>query len=100
MLEVLKSAWEANKIKVILVAIPVILLILAATLLNGYRAYLLETAKKLLAKAQEKNTEILKQENEAKMQAEQAIANTNKAEEAIEEIKKDDDAYWYKKENK
>jgi predicted Holliday junction resolvase-like endonuclease len=100
MLDALKSAWEASKVKFVLVAVPVVLLLLTAAFFKAYRAYLISTAKKLLAETNKKNEGLAAEEEEAKAQANQSMKDAQEAEKKIEDIRKEDDAYWYKKEGK
>jgi predicted Holliday junction resolvase-like endonuclease len=99
MLESLKAAWAANKPKVILVAVPLVLLLLAALFLKGYRSWLLSSAVKLLGKAEKKDAELKAEADEANKKAEEHKMKAEEIEKKVEEVKKDDDADWHKRQS-
>lgn len=97
MLDQVSNAWKENKLKVILVAAPIIILLLASIFLKGYRAYLVATAKKLLDNTVKKDADISKEADKANQEAEEHKAKADDLGKKAEAVKSDDDADWNKK---
>lgn len=94
MLEVLKQVWKTNKIRVILVAIPVILLMLAAVFLGVKKEYILYVASKLLGATKEEDKKLSEEAAKANAAAEEHKKTANELGDKADDIKPDPD--WNK----
>jgi divalent metal cation (Fe/Co/Zn/Cd) transporter len=95
MLELVSKTWKENKVKFLLVAIPVAAMIVAALFFKGYRIYLMASAKKLLEKAQSKDSKLT---IEATALENDAAAHKAKADELGKKADTvEDDVNWNKK---
>lgn len=95
MLELVSKAWETNKPKLLMVAIPTITLIFCALFFKGWRSWLLSSAEKLLRAAQKKDQKISEEADKLDVQANQ---HKKKADEIRKKTEKlEDDPDWNKK---
>lgn len=97
MLDLVSNAWKESKLKVILVALPIVALLLAAVFLKAYREYLVYTAKKLLDSSVKKDSELTQQADKANSEAEEHKAKADQLAQESKKVDSDDDADWNKK---
>jgi len=95
MLELVSKAWETNKPKLFMVAVPVVALVLCALFFKAWRVWLLSSAEKLLKTTQKKNQKISEEANELEIQANQHKKKADEIKKKSEKI--EDDADWNKK---
>ncbi len=97
MLDLISETWKTNKMKVLLVAIPVIGLLLAAIFLSAYRDSLISSAKKLMGESEAKDAKLTQEAAVANAQAEDHKAAADALAVKAEAVSKEDDADWNKK---
>lgn len=97
MLEQVSNLWQQNKVKFLMVAIPVVLLLIAAIFLKAYRQWLLDSAKKLMQTTQAKDKELSQAADQANQEANDHKAKADQLAQQEKEVDKDDDADWNKK---
>ena len=97
MLDLVSNAWKASKVKFLLVAIPVVVMLLAAIFLKAWRSYLVASAKKLLEKTLSKDKQLSAESDKANQEANDHKAKADELGKKADEVKNDDDADWNKK---
>jgi hypothetical protein len=95
MLELISKAWQDNKGKFLLVAIPVAILLLASLVMKGWRSYLISSAKKLLEKAVAKDKQLSVEAEKTDQEANDHKAKADELGKKADAI--EDDADWNKK---
>lgn len=95
MIESVKNYVKNNKLKVLVITVPLIVLGLFSILSPGLRTWLFERVKKKIAEANEKDSQLIKEQEEAKLKAKEHLAKANSLAGQKENL--DDDADWHKK---
>ena len=95
MLDILSKAWAESKLKVLLVAAPIILILLAALFLKVYRSYLVSSAQKLLEKTLSKDKILADESNVLEQSADEHKAKADELAKKADAV--EDDKDWNKK---
>lgn len=97
MLDLLSKAWQESKVKVLLVAIPLFVILLAAIFLKAWRSWLLASAEKLIKKTMGRDKELSSHADAANAEAEEHKAKADELKKKAKAIDGDDDEDWNKK---
>jgi phosphate/sulfate permease len=97
MLDLLTEAWRTNKIKVLLIAIPLLLMLLAAVFFKAYRSWLAASAKRLIEKTLGKDKQLSKEADKADTEADMHKANADDLKKKADAVDGQDDPDWNKK---
>ena len=95
MLDLVSKAWETNKVKFLLVAIPIVLMLLSALFFKAWRGHLLSSAKKLLEKVSKKNDQLSTESDAANREADEKKAKADELKKKADSVEEDPD--WNKK---
>jgi len=98
MLDIIGKTWKENKTRFLLVAVPVVLMLLAAIFLKGYRAWLVSSAAKLLEGTKKKDEQLKAEAEAADAEAEAHKAQAAALKKKEQEVEAEEgDADWHKK---